>query len=224
MGVSSDTTFSANSSTGEDNSATGGGAGDALTSNPLSQFAATTSAQLRGVLSDETGTGAAVFADSPTLVTPNIGAATGSSLVLTQGTIGNAVQTLKSTATNDDPTEEIIQGRVATTDATPTNMITVAIPANTIVALEGRCVARRTGGSAGVAEDGAYYHIEAVFQNIAGTATVITSVSSVTARESQAAWNCTFATSGSDVLMRVTGAANNDVTWHGHLRKMMVSS
>lgn len=43
------------------------GGGDALTANPLSQFAATTSAQLRGVLSDETGTGAAVFADSPAL-------------------------------------------------------------------------------------------------------------------------------------------------------------
>ena len=33
------------------------GTGDALTANPLSQFAATTSAQLRGVLSDESGTG-----------------------------------------------------------------------------------------------------------------------------------------------------------------------
>jgi len=37
-----------------------------LTANPLSQFAATTSAQLAGVLSDETGSGAAVFANSPT--------------------------------------------------------------------------------------------------------------------------------------------------------------
>ncbi len=37
------------------------GGGDALTSSPLSQFAATTSAQLRGVLSDETGTGIAYF-------------------------------------------------------------------------------------------------------------------------------------------------------------------
>lgn len=46
------------------------GGGDALTTSPLSQFAATTSAQLRGVLSDETGTGAAVFANSPALVTP----------------------------------------------------------------------------------------------------------------------------------------------------------
>ena len=39
----------------------GGGGGDALTTNPLSQFAATTSAQLRGVISDETGTGLLFF-------------------------------------------------------------------------------------------------------------------------------------------------------------------
>jgi hypothetical protein len=52
--------------------ATLSGGGDALVANPLSQFAATTSAQLRGVMSDETGTGALVFANSPVLVTPNI--------------------------------------------------------------------------------------------------------------------------------------------------------
>jgi hypothetical protein len=37
------------------------GSGDALVANPLSQFAATTSAQLAGVLSDETGTGVVVY-------------------------------------------------------------------------------------------------------------------------------------------------------------------
>ena len=42
-------------------SVTGGGGGDALVSQPLSQFAATTSAQLRGVISDETGTGLLYF-------------------------------------------------------------------------------------------------------------------------------------------------------------------
>lgn len=49
----------------------GGGGGDALVANPLSQFASTTSAQLAGVLSDETGfaTGAkAVFGNNPTLL------------------------------------------------------------------------------------------------------------------------------------------------------------
>lgn len=50
------------------------GGGNAQTADPLSQFAATTSAQLRGVLTDETGTGAAVFATSPTLTTPRIAA------------------------------------------------------------------------------------------------------------------------------------------------------
>src|SRR5688572_28487397 len=58
--------------------------GDALTTNTLAQFAATTSAELRGVLSDETGTGSAVFATSPTLVTPALG--TPSAVVLTNAT------------------------------------------------------------------------------------------------------------------------------------------
>lgn len=48
----------------------------ALLSGTLAQFAATTSAQLAGVLSDETGTGSAVFATSPTLVTPLLGTPT----------------------------------------------------------------------------------------------------------------------------------------------------
>lgn len=41
------------------------GGGDALVANPLSQFAATTSAQLAGVISDETGSGQLVFNTSP---------------------------------------------------------------------------------------------------------------------------------------------------------------
>ena len=45
------------------------GVGNALTSNPLSQFAATTSSQLAGVISDETGSGALVFGTSPTFTT-----------------------------------------------------------------------------------------------------------------------------------------------------------
>ena len=63
---------------------TASGGGNAQTSNPLSQFAATTSAQLAGVISDETGTGALVFGTSPTLTTPALG--TPSSGVLTSCT------------------------------------------------------------------------------------------------------------------------------------------
>ena len=50
----------------------------------LAGHAATTSAQLRGVISDETGTGSLVFATSPTLVTPALG--TPASGVLTNAT------------------------------------------------------------------------------------------------------------------------------------------
>lgn len=54
----------------------------ALTANPLSQFASTTSAQLAGVISDETGSGAAVFGTSPTISSATLG---GSSTVVPNG-------------------------------------------------------------------------------------------------------------------------------------------
>jgi len=50
----------------------------------LAQHSATTSAELRGVISDETGTGSLVFATSPTLTTPALG--TPSAAVLTNAT------------------------------------------------------------------------------------------------------------------------------------------
>ena len=55
----------------------GGGGGDALTTNPLSQFASTTSLQLKGVISDETGSGALVFATAPTIAGGTVTALTG---------------------------------------------------------------------------------------------------------------------------------------------------
>jgi len=62
---------------------TGAGSGDALVANPLSQFAATTSAQLRAVLSDEDGTG-------NILTTNGSAAALTSFPTLNQSTSGNA--------------------------------------------------------------------------------------------------------------------------------------
>lgn len=56
--------------------------GLATTSGNLSQFGSTTSAQLAGVVSDETGSGALVFGTSPTLISPTI-----SNLYLSDGLI-----------------------------------------------------------------------------------------------------------------------------------------
>jgi hypothetical protein len=48
----------------------------ALTTGALAQFAATTSAQLAGVVSDETGSGSLVFGTSPTISSPTISGGT----------------------------------------------------------------------------------------------------------------------------------------------------
>lgn len=71
--------------TGTDSSSVAFGAGGTVvyTSSNLSVFAATTSLQLKNIISDETGSGALVFATSPALVTPDVGAATGTSLAVT---------------------------------------------------------------------------------------------------------------------------------------------
>lgn len=66
-----------------------------VTGSPLSQFSATSSAQLAGIISDETGSGLLVFGTSPALVTPALGTpASGvmsnvTGLPLSTGVVGN---------------------------------------------------------------------------------------------------------------------------------------
>jgi hypothetical protein len=68
--------------TGTDGSSVAFGTGGtvAYQGGNLGQFAATTSAQLAGIVSDETGSGALVFANTPTLVTPVLGTPTSGTL------------------------------------------------------------------------------------------------------------------------------------------------
>jgi len=75
--------------TGTDASSVAFGSGGTVTytSNNLSAFSTTTSSQLAGVISDETGSGSLVFASSPTLVTPTLGAALATSITATSGNL-----------------------------------------------------------------------------------------------------------------------------------------
>ena len=90
----------------------------ALLENNLGQFASTTSAQLLAKISDANGTGTLVFGTSPSLTTPNIGAATGTSLsIVGPLTIGDAGDTagrivLKN---EDNVTTQTIRGTNPTT-------------------------------------------------------------------------------------------------------------
>ena len=92
LAVADGKTFTASNTltlTGTDGSsvAFGNGGTVAYTANKLSAFAATTSAELAGVISDETGSGSLVFATSPTLVTPTLGAALATSITATSGNL-----------------------------------------------------------------------------------------------------------------------------------------
>ena len=90
----------------------------ALTNNKLDVFAATTSAELISVISDETGSGALVFANTPTLVTPNIGAATGTSLVLSGDlTVNGTTTTINSTTVTVDDKNIELGSSASPTDA-----------------------------------------------------------------------------------------------------------
>ena len=71
----------------------------ARNSDNLSFFAATTSAQLAGVISDETGTGLLVFGTSPTIVTPTIASFTNATHDHTNATGGGTL--LSTTALSD---------------------------------------------------------------------------------------------------------------------------
>lgn len=142
----------------------------------------------------------------------------------TQQTLGNEILRLTSTATNDDPRVSWYQNRVATTDATLTTIATVAVPSNTTLMLEAHIVARRTGGTGGTAQDGAAYVVRGAYKNVAGTATIIGAVNADFTAEDQAAWAATFNVSGGNVLIQVTGAANNNVTWHVTYKYYSVSS
>lgn len=96
------------------------GGGDALTSNPLSQFASTTSAQLLGVISDETGTGALVFGTSPTISGASLGS---SSTATTQSSNDNSTK-LATTAYVDSAFSSFDskpQVAYASTSALPAN-------------------------------------------------------------------------------------------------------
>lgn len=105
------------------------------------------------------------------------------------------------------------QEKTRTTDATVTTLFAAEIPVNQTVVVSGFVVARRTGGSSGATNDGAGYRVEFVAKNTAGTAALIGAGSVTVLGESQAGWDVTLSASGSTIRVRVTGAANNNVTW-----------
>lgn len=110
------------------------------------------------------------------------------------------------------PFFDMVEETAKTTDGSATTIGTLPITANRTYKIESHVVARRTGGSAGTADDGAVYKLEVAATTKAGVVTL--GASTVTVYyEDQAAWDVVFLVSGSNVLIRGTGAANNNVDW-----------
>ena len=104
-------------------------ANGAVTTGTLAQFAATTSAQLAGVISDETGSGQLVFATLPTFGTSGIklsGSTSGNTQILSASTAGTSVITLPA------GTDTLI-GK-ATTDTLTNKTLSAAVLTGTLTA------------------------------------------------------------------------------------------
>jgi hypothetical protein len=129
--------------------------------------------------------------------------------------VGDEVLRLETVATLDDPNYKVYQGRVTTADASSAVLYSFSPAADRTYLVEARVVARRTGGAAGTADDGAVYVKSCMVTTKAGTPT-INATATVVEQEDQAGWDVTFGVIVGGVFrVNVTGAADNNVTWHG---------
>lgn len=144
---------------------------------------------------------------------------------INEPTLGNKVFSRKSVATSDDPIDWERHGRVTTTDATTTVLAgcTETLTADNVYHIRGRIRARRTGGVSGTANDGGSAEIVGSFVHRGGVAVQIGTTTTVHSQFDQA-WTVTFTVSGNDVRVSVTGAASNNITWHGLLEVSQVST
>jgi hypothetical protein len=107
---------------------------------------------------------------------------------------------------------EMFQAQVNTTDATATTLQSITVPTDSTMVVIAKIVGRRTGGASGSNGDSATYIRTARFKNIGGTVT-INGLQTDYTNEDQLGWNGTMDVSGTSARIRVTGAANNNITW-----------
>ena len=106
-----------------------------------------------------------------------------------------------------------LTANLSTVDATTTTIFSVVIPAATTLLITAQIAARRTGGSAGTAEDGDSFVVFGAYKNVAGTATLIGSQGNIFSAKDQSGWAVTFSATGNTAILQVTGAANNNIDW-----------
>ena len=100
-----------------------------------------------------------------------------------------------------------IKTTIGTTTATTTTIDTVAIPTGQAVVIMATSVARKSTND----QKGGFSR-EAIYCNNAGTVTRQGFVTNIF-HQAQAGWDFTFVISGTNVLIRVKGAAGSTISW-----------
>jgi hypothetical protein len=131
-----------------------------------------------------------------------------------------SVQTLEPVS---NVTEVTTGATVNTTTNANTTLETIAVPADTILMIESYVTCRKTGGAGvGTTGEGNGYVRTVKAQNIGGVVTIGAVQTSFTS-ESIGAFNATFVVSGTNIILQVTGANNDNVTWNSITKKYKVA-
>jgi hypothetical protein len=163
-------------------------------------LATPSSANLAALVTDETGTGALVFANSPTFAGTTVHSGTGST------TTNNA----KGTVNDANPVN------VQTTDATVTTLDSFTLASGTAVTVSWLVAAIRSDST-----QGAGYSVMASFRNNGGAVAQI-GATQVQSLEDNSAWAATADNSGTTIRLRVTGAAGVTIQWTAVLTRLSV--
>ncbi|MEK7648985.1 MAG: hypothetical protein AAB400_03670 [Patescibacteria group bacterium] len=152
-------------------------------------------------------------------------------LDVTQGTVGNQILGLTSTATNDDPNYKVYQGRQQIigdgTPGTTADLNTITITQDNTFFIEARVIGRAVSGAGCTEDDGATYILRGGYNNPTGTAAALdgTSPQATFTSETVGAWtNPTLVISSGTVILRVTEVTNCTITWHSTVTVSNVGS
>lgn len=133
-------------------------------------------------------------------------------------TVPSAEQTLIATGPATATWQTLIipgstSGTAGTTDATPITMET--LPTNTNTNTMYHIVSRIVGRRTDVAGQGGGYTLTADYINNAGTVSRVGLVDDIVSNETvpNLTWNVRTVTSGTNILLQVTGALSQTVTW-----------
>lgn len=108
-----------------------------------------------------------------------------------------------------------VNGGISTSDATPTNAVAFTLQQGALYFLEMTVLARQRPN----APNSAFYLRRAIVKNDGGTVTVVATDPNpiVVETAGATAWDATVIVNGEQVIVRVTGAAGQDIDWNAYL-------